>query len=148
MNEYKADPRFKTASQLEEFMKNLLLEKMKEFNIKQVYSEFDGCGDEGQFDNADAEGDGDIEAFLKTPIKTFRGCTSYSNNETEFLVREIDSTITELILDSFYIILERHHGGWEINEGSYGKVYFNVDGTGKIEYNERITDVEYYEDEF
>jgi hypothetical protein len=148
MQDYKVDSRFSNSNELEQFMKNLLLEKMKEFNIVTVSAEFDGCGDDGQFDNPDAEGDGDVESFLKCPITTYNSVTRYSKDKQEFLVKEYDSNIKALILDSFYYILEHHHDGWEINDGAYGTVYFNVDGSGKIEYNQRIMDVEYSEDEF
>ena len=148
MSEYKVDPRFPNATDLEKFMKDTLLQKMVEFNINQISAEFDGCGDDGQFDNPDAEGDGDIDSFLECPVKTYSGCVQYSKDKQEFIVKESDSTIKELVLDAFFYILENRYDGWEINDGSYGTVYFNVDGTGKIEYNQRITDVEYSEDEF
>jgi hypothetical protein len=148
MKDYQKDSRFQTPKDLDVFMKNILIEKMKEFNITKVSASFDGCGDEGQFDSADAEGDGDIDAFMETPVKTYISAMVYSNGKRDLMVKENDSKISELILDTFYFILEDHHDGWEINEGSYGIVYFNVDGSGKIEYNERITDVEYSEDEF
>lgn len=148
MDEYKADPRFPTQASLEQYLKSLLLEKMKEFNIKQVSAEFDGCGDNGQFDNPDAEGEGDVDSFLNCPIISYSSVTRYSKDKKEVLVKESDSTIKELVLDSFYYILEHRFGGWEINEGSYGTVYFNVDETGKIEYNRRVMDTEYSEEEF
>lgn len=148
MNEYQVDPRFSNSNELEQFMKNLLLEKMKEFNIAQVFAEFDGCGDDGQFDNPDAEGDGDVESFLNCPIITYNSVIRYSKDKQEFLVKEYDSTIKSLILDSFYYILENRYDGWEINDGAYGTVYFNVDGTGKLEYYQRVMDVEYSEDTF
>lgn len=50
-----------------------------------------------------------------------------------------------------YDVLERKHGGWEINEGSCGTITINfTDNTVHIEHNERIEsyDTSEYEEGF
>jgi len=50
--------------------------------------------------------------------------------------------------DLAYCALENNHGGWEINDGAYGEIIIEADGSGRIEYNQRIETVEYEETSF
>jgi hypothetical protein len=50
--------------------------------------------------------------------------------------------LRELAEEVAYSPLEDHFGGWEINEGAYGTVVINADGTGRIEINQRVVEIE------
>jgi hypothetical protein len=117
---------------------------------------FEGCGDSGQIesvDYTDANGKGIDEAYLDKIIVKGSAKTSYHkwDEKTKKLVKTEakEGNIREIIEEVCYDKLGASHGGWEINEGSYGTFYFDV-STRKVrlEYNERIEEVRTSEESF
>lgn len=77
----------------------------------------------------------DYDALAEAGIKTVT--VSYSGESDEGYINEITSEppvdsldygdeLYNLIQDQAYDVLEREHGGWEINEGSSGHITINV----------------------
>jgi hypothetical protein len=60
---------------------------------------------------------------------------------------EISDDLETSIKEAVYDILERHHGGWEINEGSEGKVTINVKArTATLSHGDRVESVNWLAD--
>jgi hypothetical protein len=123
-----------------------LLEKHK---IARVEVEFDGIGDSGQVDSISfIDADGEDTDLNAEPCKLFTKTSKIVDGEYVNEILEQDSDAEGLIEEIVYYVLEAKHPGWEINEGSYGLVIINPDGSGQLEYNERVQSVETYNDEF
>jgi hypothetical protein len=57
--------------------------------------------------------------------------------------------LAEAIENLCYAYLEEAHGGWEVNDGSYGTFAFTVaDGSVVLDFNLRFSDSENYEHRF
>ena len=54
-----------------------------------------------------------------------KGKTLSPNNLEEITGKPM-TTLVSIIEDEVYNLLSRYHGGWEINEGSYGEFYFDL----------------------
>jgi hypothetical protein len=123
-----------------------LLEKHK---IARVEVEFDGSGDSGQIDSVSfIDENGEDTDLNAEPCKLFTKTSKFVNGELISEIIEQEDTAEGLILEVVYSLLEAKHPGWEINEGSYGLVTINPDGSGQLEYNERVQSVETYNDKF
>jgi hypothetical protein len=112
--------------------KQSLFTALRSAGVTQVTVDFDGCGDSGQIEGL---------AFLSgdTTFPEPRGEvvleTASHGGETAARAFELPSAIEHLV----YELLEDGHGGWELNEGSYGTFTFDVaDETITLDYNERV----------
>ena len=130
-----------------------IADAIKRLGIEKIEVTFDGCGDSGQIEDITCitkdGGDVDLKAIKVGKVKFIRGY-QYNGDGTMKPVTEIrESNFEEVIEEICYNMLEKSHGGWEINEGSYGTFTFDF-ATGKVhlEYNERVTSVETSELEF
>jgi hypothetical protein len=116
---------------------------------------FDGCGDSGQVeevDCSDAKGKGMGEAPLKKIVKGSledRSC-HWDSKKGEMVERSSgEGNVRAIVEQICYDKLSANHGGWEINEGSYGTFRFDVAGRKvTLEYNERVEDVRTSEESF
>lgn len=129
-----------------EAFRELLLPLLRERGIAIVTAEFDGQGDSGDLNLAGAfkADNEDVEATLREiPCKTIYPQHKHGQEPT------FETNLAEALKDLFYLVLETAHGGWEINEGAFGKMTLDVE-TGKIttEFNQRIEETAYSEDEF
>lgn len=119
-------------------------------NIAYAKVYFDGCGDSGQIESYTYYQEDDTEIDIPNGVKAKvleRKCY-YKDGAWEDSVEENEYSVVHLVDAIAYNVLEALHPGWEINEGSFGDVIINKDGTGRIEYNERIESTEYSEDTF
>jgi hypothetical protein len=114
----------------------------EKLGISYFQSAFDGCGDSGQIestiaydkDSNEISLDGvDVEGDLIT--RWYRDGEHYLNTHRKPM------SFHDLVEEFIWNKLEENHGGWEINEGSYGLIRLNSDCTGSIEYNERVIEV-------
>jgi hypothetical protein len=135
---------------------NLLFDTLAQTKVSTIEVDFEGCGDSGQIeavDYTDANGKGIDEAYLDKVIVKGSAKTSYhkwDEKKKEMVLTEArEGNIREIIEEICYDKLGASHGGWEINEGSYGTFYFDV-STRKVrlEYNERIEEVRTSEENF
>jgi hypothetical protein len=135
---------------------NLLFDTLAETKVSSIEVTFDGCGDSGQVesvDYTDSKGKGIDEAYLNKTIVKGSATTAYMqyDEKTKLLVdgKSKEGTVREIIEEICYDKLAASHGGWELNEGSYGTFTFNV-STRKVtlEYNERIEEVRTSEESF
>jgi hypothetical protein len=135
---------------------NLLFDTLAQTKVSSIEVSFEGCGDSGQIesvDYTDANGKGIDEAYLNDTIVKGSAKTSYHqwDEKTKKLVltEAREGNVREIIEEICYDKLGASHGGWELNEGSYGTFYFDV-ATRKVrlEYNERIEEVRSSEESF
>lgn len=121
---------------------------MQTLGIHKIMVEFDGSGDSGQVDGVEVLPREKQDQFEKTSAKVFRTKSYFTNGSYQSEDEEAPCTACELAEDFAYEVLECKHGGWEINDGAYGNIIINADGTGCIEYNQRVMETEYEESEF
>lgn len=135
---------------------NLLFDTLAQTKVSSIKVSFEGCGDSGQIeavDYTDANGKGIDEAYLNKTIVKGSEKTSYHkwDEKTKKLVLTDarEGNIREIIEEVCYDKLGASHGGWELNEGSYGTFHFDV-STRKVslQYNERIEEVRTSEESF
>ena len=135
---------------------NLLFDTLAQTKVSSIEVYFEGCGDSGQIesvDYTDANGNGIDEAYLDKVIVKGSAKTSYHQWDEKkkklVLTEAREGNIREIIEEICYDKLGASHGGWELNEGSYGTFYFDV-ATRKVrlEYNERIEEVRSSEESF
>jgi hypothetical protein len=135
---------------------NLLFDTLAQTKVSSIEVSFEGCGDSGQIesvDYTDANSKGIDEAYLDKIIVKGSAKTSYHkwDEKTKKLVKTEakEGNIREIIEEVCYDKLGASHGGWEINEGSYGTFHFDVAGRKvTLEYNERIEEVRTSEESF
>jgi len=154
MAQIKAD-QLKKADRVK-YHSNLLFDTLAQTKVSTIEVSFEGCGDSGQIesvDYTDSNGKGIDEAYLDKVIVKGSAKTSYHkwDEKTKKLVKTeaTEGNVREIIEEICYDKLGASHGGWEINEGSYGTFYFDV-STRKVrlEYNERIEEVRTSEESF
>lgn len=102
--------------------------------IQSVVITFDGSGDSGQIESVTAFNTEDEESDVQFEDITFKQFT----NDKDFE----ETRAVEFLEDLAYDALETCYDGWEINDGSYGEIIFDVSTANTlIKFNERITDV-------
>jgi hypothetical protein len=135
---------------------NLLFDTLAQTKVSSIEVSFEGCGDSGQIeavDYTDANGKGIDEAYLNKTIVKGSEKTSYhqwDEKKKEMVLTEArEGNVREIVEEICYDKLTASHGGWEINEGSYGTFLFDVAGRKvTLEYNERIEEVRTSEESF
>ena len=117
--------------------KQALFAALRSDGVTEVTVDFDGSGDSGQIENlAFRSGDASV---AEPPGEVL---LEIASNRGEALARSFD--IRAAIEHLVYEFLEDDHGGWELNEGSYGTFTFDVaEGTITLDYNERVEATNY-----
>ena len=154
MAQIKAD-QLKKADRLK-YHSNLLFDTLAQTKVSSIEVAFEGCGDSGQIeavDYTDANGKGIDEAYLNKTIVKGSEKTSYHqwDEKTKKLVKTEarEGNIREIIEEICYDKLGASHGGWEINEGSYGTFLFDVINRRiELDFNERIEEVRSSQERF
>lgn len=99
-----------------------LFAALKMYGIKSIRAEYDGSGDSG-----------DINYFHCDPEKR--------EEMLDEPLGETGKTLKETLEQICWDGLEAEEGGWEINEGSYGTIEFDVkEQTIKMDHNERVVE--------
>ena len=133
--------------EIREKNKKSIVAFMQANGIEKAVLEFDGSGDSGQIDSVVLFPNSKKElAFEQIPFITFT--QRFSGGEWNVEATEKQASVDEALEDLAYCALENNHGGWEINDGAYGEIIIEADGSGRIEYNQRIETVEYEETSF
>jgi len=133
--------------EIKEKNKKSIVAFMQENGIEKVVVEFDGSGDSGQMERSIIYPSSKEDlSDKKIPFISF--FQRYSVGEWTVESNEVERSFDEAIEDFSYSILEDNHGGWEINDGSYGEIIINANGSGRIEFNQRVMETEFDETEF
>lgn len=99
-----------------------LFRSLKAYGIKRIEVRYDGSGDSGDIHGVDVEPE-NREEMLEEPLG------------------ETGKTIKQYIENLCWEGLESEESGWEINEGSYGSVVFDVaDQVIELDHNERVVE--------
>lgn len=154
MAQIKAD-QLKKADRVK-YHSNLLFDTLANTKVFSIEVAFEGCGDSGQIeavDYTDANGKRIDEAYLNKTIVKGSEKTSYHkwDEKKKMLVttEPREGNVREIVEEICYDKLGASHGGWEINEGSYGTFHFDVPTRKvRLEYNERIEEVRSSEESF
>ena len=136
-----------SAEQINKANKETLTQFMRDNGISHITLQFDGCGDSGQIEEV-AIFPEDKQSLIHSEITTIRTRHEYSGDKWKLVTENFQADVSYLAEDVAYYVLEQRHGGWEINEGSYGRIVINANGSGSIEYNERVVTTEYSECDF
>lgn len=129
--------------------KTVVFDALAAAGITGVTVEFDGYGDEGQIQDISSYS-GESVAELPTTSVTFHDVTRVWRARHEEIIEKVEQRpIAQAIGDLCYAYLEQRHGGWEINDGSFGHFEFAVaPRTISLEINQRETSVITDFDEF
>lgn len=123
--------------------KDALFAPLAAAGITSILVRFDGCGDSGQIEEIDVVA-GDKPATLPTGNVTIQRA-NWGADEAD----PEECTMSDAVEALVYALLEETHGGWENNEGAYGKFTFNVaERTITLDYNERYETSNYTQHEF
>lgn len=126
--------------------KEAVAKYLKQYNIEKVVLEYNGSGDDGQIESTTAlNGNDEVEIPDINDIENHYDvwCSVEGN-----MTKSRRGSLTDLIEQLAFSVLCRTYGGWEINDGSYGQITINQDGSGVIEHNEIIQDTDYSESSF
>lgn len=151
MAQVKAD-QLKKADKVK-YHSNLLFDTLAETKVSSIEVTFDGSGDSGQVESVDYTDANGKSIDVSKKIVKGSLTTAYMqySEKTKQLEQgqSKEGTVREIIEEICYDKLGASHGGWEINEGSYGRFSFNV-STRKVtlEYNQRIEEVRTSEESF
>lgn len=98
---------------------NDVYEALAEAGFTKAYADYHGSGDEGWIEEIR------VEPELPSHLS-------------------LDNGLFHLVREGAYELLERHYGGWEINEGSEGQVTFDVEKRHtSIHHGNRIEQIEW-----
>lgn len=122
--------------------KTVVFDALAAAGITEVMVEFDGYGDSGQIQSIAAY-TGDSEVELPTTSVTFHDVTRVWRAGHEEIIEKIEQQpIAQAVEGLCYAYLEKHHGGWEIDDGSFGHFEFAVaTRTITLEFNQRESSV-------
>jgi hypothetical protein len=135
------------AAEVNKINKQVLVEFMRNSGINEIVIDFDGSGDSGQMDDVICYPE-DKNNLLKTQLPLISCHHRFADGKWTLVEELGKAEAHDVAADISYSILENHYGGWEINEGSYGKIRINTNGSGSIEFHERVIDTNYSEFEF
>ena len=130
---------------------------VKPLGITSIKVDFSGAGDSGQVDevryySGKKELDEHVETIKKTIVveASITDTTTWCETKKEWVTTTKSPTIEELVEQICYDLLGAHHGGWEINEGSYGMFEFVFGNKNKIDltFNQRVESVETTEETY
>jgi hypothetical protein len=129
------DRHLKAVAEANALNKQVVFDALAAAGLTRITVEFDGIGDSGQIDEITAYA-GDAIAELPLPSLTLHQVAQNKGDPrtTKVSLREAVETLC-------YDYLSQTHGGWENNDGAYGRFEFDV---GKrsiyLDFNERFTD--------
>ena len=129
--------RWELANEAFDANRAVLFDALTAAGITEVVVEFDGEGDQGQIEGITAQDASGIVALPDARIDVLT--PAHDGSRMDRSVRTIGEAVETLC----YALLSRHHGGWEINDGSYGLFGFDVPKrTIELTHNERYIAVD------
>jgi hypothetical protein len=100
--------------------KDCVFDALSKAGIMQVLVAFDGEDDQGQMEHASAQADGKTVEFPAVTLSLWIA----DFGATQLSSRSFD--LREAVEQLCYGYLEEQHGGWEIDDGSFGEFTFDV----------------------
>ena len=102
-------------------LKRVVIPPLQTAGIVRVEIRFDGCGDSGAVEECVCyDAAGAVVACPDVMIKPFGGQGSEARKEAD------PPTLAAALESLTYLALERHHPGWEINDGACGELVIEV----------------------
>ena len=145
-----------TVNRANELNKAIVFDALTTAGITDITVTFDGYGDSGQIEGITAH-IGETPKALPAPPATgplpeTQPEAAVPLPETRLTIHQAqwnsdevglrETTLQDAIEELCYGYLEQEHGGWEINDGSYGAFRFDVAARAiHLEFNGRFTDV-------
>jgi hypothetical protein len=124
--------------------KHVLFEALTAAGILLVTIGFEGCADNGQFEEASAFDVDNNEIAIPTSDITIKMVEFDTGT-----VVEATTTVRDYIETLACDFLEETHSGWENGEGAYGEFSFSAaERTITLDYNERYIESDHHEYEF
>lgn len=115
-----AERQMQVAEEIQQ-LKVAILPRLQDAGIARVEIRFDGCGDSGaveEFACLDATG-----APMPCPdVTLLEGEAGNSDGDASAELHSLGQALEQLT----YLALERHHPGWEINDGACGELVIDV----------------------
>lgn len=104
---------------------------MQRGKVGMIVLNYNGSGDSGQVEIARAE-DSDGENMDEDTLRRIAApqvveSQQFYNGSWVRVSKEQDVSVADLAESIGYAMLNRHAGGWEINEGSHGELYITLD---------------------
>ena len=128
----------KAAAEANRLNKALVFDALSQAGITDVSVGFDGEGDQGQMERASAETDGKTVEF--PPVMLTLHIAEFGSAQLTAREMSLQDAVEQLC----YGYLEEKHGGWEINDGSFGALTFDVTArTVTLDYYGRYVDFEH-----
>lgn len=130
---------------------NKLFAACAHLKIKKIEVIFDGAGDSGQIESVTFYNEKSEEV---DPVVDLGECVvvvgrRFVNSGWEDVIETKKFTLEEAAEQIAYDVLEQKYGGWEINEGSFGTIHFDIDERKvRCEFNQRAVETEYSEHKF
>ena len=133
-----------------ELNKAALIEAVKSSKLTRIEVEFSGGGDSGQIDEVryfvGKKQPDDVDTLKKRLVQQgqISDTTTWDAEKEEWVSTTKSPTLEELVEQICYDLLAANHGGWEINEGSYGEFVFSFGEGNKVDltFNQRVESVE------
>lgn len=124
-----------------------LISFLRQHGVDAVDVVFDGYGDSGNIERPSYISKSPFDGTQQVPGTAFEAREWSADGTSKVTSR--DKTVDEMVEDLCYALLGTEHGGWEINEGSFGDFRIDVkDDSIALTYNERIEAVNTYEEEY
>jgi len=117
-----AERKTEVAEEIQQLKAAILL-RLQEAGIARVEIRFDGCGDSGAVEECaclDAAG-----AAIACPDVTLQEGEA---DEADGAGSKEQQSLGQALEQLTYLALERHHPGWEINDGACGELVIDVAG--------------------
>lgn len=131
----------------------LLFDTLQETRVATIEVTFDGCGDSGQIESITYEDYREKE--VSEPKLLVKGSFTGKHHEWDDKKKTFvevgggEGKVREIVEQVCYDKLAASHGGWEINEGSYGTFLFDVlNRRIELDFNERIEEVRSSQERF
>jgi len=125
--------------------KEILFDILAVKDVELVTVSFDGSGDDGGLEGNDLPDN--IKNIVVEGAKISQGSV-WMNGVTEKKYK-INPTLGEIVDSLCYELLESLYGGWENDDGAFGRFLFSVkDRSARLEYNARYTESELFEHDF
>ena len=102
-------------------LKQAVIPPLREAGIATVEVRFDGCGDSGAVEECTCYSAANAAvACPDVSVEPFRDQGSETPDEAD------PPTLAAALESLTYLALERHHPGWEINDGAGGELFIDV----------------------
>jgi hypothetical protein len=124
-------------TQANQLNKTAVFDALASAGITDLAVSFDGWGDSGQLQGLEARTGSTVTAIPAVNVSIHE----YFYGGAQPLI-DVVKTLIEAVEELCYGYLNERHGGWEIDDGSFGDFSFDVaNRTIRLEYNGRITEV-------